>query len=90
MEKENDILGIEHDIYDKVRESMDKNQREYYLREQMRIISEELGEEESVMDEADEYRRRIAALTLPQEVSDKFYAEADRLSKCRPIPMSPA
>ena len=84
MEKENDILGIEHDIYDKVRESMDKNQREYYLREQMRIISEELGEEESVMDEADEYRRRIAALTLPQEVSDKFYAEADRLSKMPP------
>ncbi|MCI5809928.1 MAG: endopeptidase La [Oscillospiraceae bacterium] len=84
MEKENDILGLEHDIYDKVRESMDKNQREYYLREQMRVISEELGEEESVMDEADEYRRRIAALTLPQEVADKFYSEADRLSKMPP------
>lgn len=84
MEKENDILGLEHDIYDKVRESMDKNQREYYLREQMRVISEELGEEESVMDEAEEYRRRIAALTLPQETSEKFYAEADCLSKMPP------
>ena len=84
MEKENDILGLEHDIYDKVRESMEKNQREYYLREQMRIIAEELGDEESVVDEADAYRRRIAALTLPQEVSEKFYAEADRLSKMPP------
>ena len=39
MEKENDILGLEHDIYDKVRESMDKNQREYYLSEQIKAIN---------------------------------------------------
>lgn len=84
MEKENEILSLEHDIYDKVRESMDKSQREYYLREQLRVISEELGEEESVADEADEYCRRIEALHLPQEMAEKFYHEANRLSKMPP------
>lgn len=84
IEKENDIRALENDIYDQVQEAMDKNQREYYLREQMRIISQTLGEEESVADEAQEYRKKIAALTLPQEVSEKFLSEADRLSKMPP------
>ena len=44
LESENDILSLEKDIYDRVKESIDKNQREYYLREQMRVIQEELGE----------------------------------------------
>ena len=84
MERENEILSLEHDIYDKVRESMDKSQREYYLREQLRVISEELGEEESVADEAEEYCRRIDALNLPQEAAEKFYSEANRLAKMPP------
>ncbi len=84
MERENEVLGLEHEIYDKVREAMDKNQREYYLREQMRVISEELGEEESVVDEADQYRAKIALLDLPEEAKEKFYSEANRLSKMPP------
>ncbi len=84
MERENEVLSLEHDIYDKVRESMDKSQREYYLREQLRVISEELGEEESVADEAEEYCRRIDELNLPQEVAEKFYSEANRLAKMPP------
>lgn len=81
MEKENDILGMENDIYDAVRESMDKNQREYYLREQLRIISEELGDGESPADEVEEYRGKIAKLALTDEVREKFLKEVDRLAK---------
>lgn len=48
LEKETDILSLERDIFEQVKENMDKNQRDYYLREQMRVISAELGDTDNV------------------------------------------
>ena len=81
MESENDILSLEKDIYDRVKESIDKNQREYYLREQMRVIQEELGESDNPVDEAQQYFEKIDQLALPDEAREKLYKEADRLMK---------
>ena len=81
LRRETKILHIEKDIQTKVNEQMDKNQRDYYLREQMRVISDELDDSEDTRKEAEEYRARIDALNLPQEASEKLHKEADRLYK---------
>ncbi len=84
LENENSILSVEHDIFERVKGQIDENQREYYLREQLKAITEELGDGENVQEEADEYREKIDKLTLPQEVVDKLYDETDRLFKMPP------
>lgn len=81
LESENDILSVEHDIYERVKESVDKNQREYYLREQMKAISAELGEGEELSEEVLHYHDRIDALDMAQEHKDKLHKETDRLMK---------
>ncbi len=81
LDQENKVLTLEKDIYAKVKDQIDENQREYYLREQMRAISEELGETENVQDEVDGYQKRIAALDVDDESKEKLYKEADRLYK---------
>lgn len=81
LHQECDILAIEKDIDDKVNVQMDKNQREYYLREQMHVISEELGEAEDTLAEAQEYRRKIEALALDEESSEKLLKECERLAR---------
>ncbi len=79
--KENKVLSIEKEIQDKVSVQMDKNQRDYFLREQMRAISDELDEEEDTRREADGYKQRIEKLLLPEEAREKLNKEADRLYK---------
>ncbi|MBR3935956.1 MAG: LON peptidase substrate-binding domain-containing protein, partial [Oscillospiraceae bacterium] len=81
LENENNILGVEKDIYEKVKEQIDQNQREYYLREQLKAITEELGEGENVQDEADAYKKKIEALGVEGEVKDKLLEEVARLYK---------
>ena len=81
LENENSILGLERDIYDKVKEQIDQNQREYFLREQMKVISDELGETDSPIDEADDYNRKITELHLSEESDRKLRQEAERLSR---------
>lgn len=81
LESENEILAVEQDIYEKVKESVDKNQREYYLREQMKAISAELGEGEDLGDEVQHYHDAIDKLEMAQEYRDKLHKEADRLMK---------
>ncbi len=81
MRRENQVLQIERDIQAKVNEQMDKNQRDYYLREQMRAISDELEDFDDTRAESEEYKRRIAALELPEEAKEKLSKEADRLSR---------
>lgn len=81
LQSENEILTIEKDIQDKVSEQMEKNQRDYYLREQMRAIAGELDESEDTQGEAEKYRERILGLKLGQESEEKLLKEADRLSR---------
>lgn len=81
LEEEIRILEIENEIANKAKEQMDLSQREYYLREQMRAIAMELGEEETPMEEADEFRQKTLALELPQVQTEKLLKEIDKLSK---------
>ena len=81
LRRECQVMKIEKEIADKVNESMDKNQRDYYLHEQLHIISDELGEGDDTHAEADEYRRRITELHLAEDSEKKLLKEVDRLSK---------
>ncbi len=81
LHQECQVLEIERDLDDKVNASLDKGQREYYLREQMHIISEELGDSEDTRAEADTYRQKIAALKLDDESTEKLLKECDRLAR---------
>lgn len=81
LRQECQVLEIERDLDDKVNASLDKGQREYYLREQMHIISEELGDFEDTRAEADTYRQKIAALKLDDESTEKLLKECDRLAR---------
>lgn len=81
LKKENATLEIEAEIQQKVQEEIDKNQREYYLREEMKVISDTLGESENPVEEADAYREKIKALECSDEIRDKLLKECDRLMK---------
>lgn len=78
------ILEIEKQIHTQVKDQIDKMQREYYLREQIKIIRQELGEHADVGEEVDEYRDAIEAADLPEEVLEKAEKELGRLSKMAP------
>lgn len=80
LTEETEILRIESEIQERLKEAVDKNQREYYLREQIKIIQSELGEQD-VYAEAEEYREKIQSLGLPAESSEKLLKEAERLAK---------
>ena len=77
MNHELNILSLEEEMQDKAQESMNKDQRDYYLREQMKAIRQELGEE----DDADEYEDRIKSLHLASESEEKLLKEVARLRK---------
>ena len=81
LERENQVLELEKEIQDKVNGQMEKNQRDYYLREQMRAIASELDEDDDVRYESEQYLARIGQLELPQEAAEKLTREAERLAK---------
>jgi len=81
LRRECQVMKIEKEIAEKVNESMDKNQRDYYLHEQLHIISDELGEGDDTHAEADDYRRRITGLHLAEDSEKKLLKEVDRLAK---------
>ena len=81
LRRECQVMKIEKEIAEKVNESMDKNQRDYYLHEQLHIISDELGEGDDTHAEADEYRRKITGLHLAEDSEKKLLKEVDRLAK---------
>jgi len=79
-----EILEVEKNINKKVRQQIDKSQREYYLREQLKAIQNELGEGGQQEDEIEEYREKIKKLGLPKDAENKALKEVDRLSKMHP------
>ena len=81
LHRERKMLEIDKEIAQKVDEAMDKNQRDYYLHEQMHMISQELGEDDDTTAEAEEYRRKILELHLDEEREKKLLKEVDRLAK---------
>ena len=84
LERECRLMEIEDDINDKVQEQLDKNQREYYLREQMKIISSELGDGAAPEEEVQQFRDKILALHLPQEAEKKLLRECERMERMSP------
>ena len=77
MESEMKLLRTEMDIQRKVKEAIDENQRDYYLREQLKAIESELG----IDEDADELQKKMAKMTLPEEVREKLEKEIGKLAK---------
>ena len=75
------VMTLEREISQKAQEQMDENQRAYMLREQMRAIASELGEEDNPQEESDELRAKIEALQLTQVAREKLLKECDRFAK---------
>ena len=80
LRRELNILQLERELADATQEQMNQNQREYYLREEMKIIQAELGEDGQT-DDIGEYRRKISALAVPDEIKEKLNKELSRLMK---------
>lgn len=85
LSKEIQILEIENEINKKIKKQLDNMQKEYYLREQLKAIKEELGEYDSVVNEIDEYREKIEESNLSEEVYDRVTKELNRLSLMSPM-----
>lgn len=83
--KELEIAELEKNITQEVRKQIEKNQREYYLREQIKVINKELGEGDERQAEVDEYKKQMESRDLPPEVADKINKELDRLYKMPPM-----
>ena len=83
--RELEIVELERKINIRVRKQMEKTQKEYYLREQIKAIQRELGEKDERVAEAEELREKIAAAKLPKEVEEKALKEVERLEKMPPM-----
>ena len=81
LRREVEILELEHEMQNKVRDHLTRSQRDYVLREQLKVLQQELGEDSQGDSEITEYRQRIAQAKLPQEVADKLNKELGRLEK---------
>jgi ATP-dependent Lon protease len=84
LTREIQILEIERKINQRVKKQIDKLQREYYLREQLKAIQKELGEKDGIGEEVEEYRRKIEEAQLPEEAYEKAMKELDRLYRMPP------
>ena len=83
--KELEIVELERKINIRVRKQMEKTQKEYYLREQIKAIQRELGEKDEKAAEGEEYREKIVDAKLPKEVEEKALKEVERLEKMPPM-----
>ena len=83
--EEIEILKIEKKITLRVKKQMNKVQKEYYLREQLKAIQKELGDDEDINSEADEYREKLNKIKAPKETKEKIAKEINKLSKISPM-----
>ncbi|MHB9026686.1 MAG: endopeptidase La [Armatimonadota bacterium] len=84
LHTENELLEIERRIHSKVKKGLEESQKEYYLRERIKAIQEELGEIDERTAEIDEFRRKIDAAGMPDPVHEKANKELDRLERMPP------
>src|SRR5215470_691875 len=84
MTKEIEVLEIQNDINTQARGEMDKTQREFYLRQQMKAIQQELGEGNELQEEINLYRRKIRKAKLPQEAAEEAERQVTRLERMHP------
>ncbi len=85
LTKEINILELERKIQNRVRKQMEKSQREYFLKEQMKAIQHELGEKDERAAEVEDYRKKIDDAKLPEKVKEKALEELGRLEKMPPM-----
>ncbi|PIE53973.1 MAG: endopeptidase La [Dethiosulfovibrio peptidovorans] len=78
--EENELLKLEHDIHSRVQQELEHGQKQYYLREQLKVIRSELGQDDSD-SEVDNYEQRIVEAKLPEDVENKTREELHRLGK---------
>ena len=84
LQEEIELLKIEDKINQRVKKQINKVQKEYYLREQMKAIQRELGEGDEILGEVEEYQTKIDKIKMPKEVKEKALKELDRLSRTSP------
>lgn len=78
------VLKIEKEISSKTKIRLDDNQRDFYLREQLKVIHEELGEDETVDEETEHYRQCAQDAAMPENVKEKFFKELERFRRMHP------
>ncbi len=79
--EEINVIEIENDIVEKARQNIEKNQRDYFLREQLAVIQEELGEQDNPESESEEYKKKILDLHLDEEIEKTLLKECAKLQK---------
>jgi ATP-dependent Lon protease len=84
MAKEMEVLEIQNDINTQARGEMDKSQREFYLRQQMKAIQQELGEGNELQEEVEQYRDKIKKAKMPKEVAEESERQLGRLERMHP------
>ena len=84
MAKEIEVLEVQNDINTQARGEMDKSQREFYLRQQMKAIQTELGEGNEIQEELEQYRTKIKKSKMPQEVTEEAERQLGRLERMHP------
>lgn len=83
--REQEIADVAKNISEQVHQQVEQNQKEYYLREQIKAISKELGENEDVQAEIADYKEQMSKLKMPQNVAEKINKELGRLAKMPPM-----
>ncbi|MDD6484743.1 MAG: endopeptidase La [Clostridiales bacterium] len=84
LSEQTQIARLEQQIAKKVKTNIDRNQKEYYLREQLKVIHEELGDGDDIDDESEEYRKKIEKLKAPKDTKEKLLKEVSRFAKMPP------
>lgn len=84
LTRENEMLEVERRLGARVRKQMEKNQREYYLREQMKAIQKELGDRDGASEDAELFRQKLSELKVSDAVREKIEKEIDRLERTPP------
>ena len=84
LQREIEILDMDRSIRQRVRQQIDRRQKEFYLKEQMRVIQEELGGEETHLSELDELREKVRALDLAEAVEERLLKDVVRLERMPP------